>query len=119
MVRSEASEPQRPPKDSQKWLSFFVFMHCVYILYSPSLNRYYVGETAFLSGRLDQHNSGFYKNASTKSASDWELFLEIECVDRSQALKIERFIKQQKSRKFIERMKSEPKIIEDILLRFS
>ena len=93
-------------------------MHYVYILYSPSKDRYYVGETAFLSGRLEQHNEGFYKNAVTKIASDWELFLKIECADRSQALKIERFIKQQKSRKFIERLKSEPKIINDLLLRF-
>ncbi|WP_323758242.1 GIY-YIG nuclease family protein [Roseivirga sp.] len=93
-------------------------MHYVYILYSPSTDRYYIGETAFVSGRLEQHNGCFYKNASTKSASDWELFLEIECIDRSQALKIERFIKQQKSRKFIERLKSESKIINDLLLRF-
>ena len=67
-------------------------MHLVYILYSPTKDRYYVGETAFVSGRLEQHNSGFYKSAVTKIASDWEMFLKIECADRSQALKIERFI---------------------------
>jgi len=93
-------------------------MHFVYILYTPSKDRYYVGESAFVSGRLDQHNEGFYKGAATKLASDWELFLEIECSDRSQALKIEHFIKKQKSRKFIERLKLDPKIIKDILLRF-
>ncbi|WP_339607915.1 GIY-YIG nuclease family protein, partial [uncultured Roseivirga sp.] len=84
-----------PTKDSQKWLSFFVLMHFVYILYTPSKDHYYVGESAFVSGRLDQHNEGLYKGA-TKLASDWELFLEIECSDRSQALKIEHFIKKQK-----------------------
>ncbi|KYG72448.1 GIY-YIG nuclease family protein [Roseivirga echinicomitans] len=93
-------------------------MHYVYILYSPSTDRYYIGETAFVSGRLEQHNSGFYKNSVTKIASDWEMFLEIECIDRTQALRLERFIKQQKSRKFIERLKSEPKIVDDLLLRF-
>ncbi len=87
------SNPSAPTKDSQEWLSFFVLMHFVYILYTPSKDRYYVGESAFVSGRLDQHNEGFYKGAATKLASDWELFLEIECSDRSQALKIERFIK--------------------------
>ncbi|MGW8121428.1 GIY-YIG nuclease family protein [Roseivirga echinicomitans] len=93
-------------------------MHCVYILYSPSKDGYYVGETAFLSGRLEQHNAGFYKNAATKITSDWELFLAIECSGRIQALKVERFIKRQKSKQFIARLKSEPKIINDILLRF-
>ena len=93
-------------------------MHFVYIIYSISINRYYVGETAHLEGRIQQHNQGLYENASTKTASDWELFLSIECVRRTQALKLERFIKKQKSRKFIEKLKAQPQVVNSILNKF-
>jgi putative endonuclease len=94
-------------------------MHCVYILYSESKDRFYVGETAHLEGRLEQHNAGFYKSASTKVATDWINYLTIECQDRSHALKVESFIKRQKSRKFIQKLKMEPELANEILKRFS
>jgi putative endonuclease len=37
-------------------------MHFVYILYSPSKNKFYVGETSNLEERLNQHHNG--KNPS-------------------------------------------------------
>jgi putative endonuclease len=111
--------PQRPPEGSHYWLPFFMPMHYVYILYSESKDRFYVGETAHLEGRLEQHNTGFYKNASTKVATDWINYLTLECEDRSQALKVESFIKRQKSRKFIQKLKMEPELANEILKRFS
>jgi len=43
----------------------------VYILYSASLNRYYIGHTGQLDDRLFRHtNSG---SKSTKAATDWQL----------------------------------------------
>jgi putative endonuclease len=111
--------PQRPLQGSQYWLPFFIPMHYVYILYSESKDRFYVGETAHLEGRLEQHNAGFYKNASTKVAKDWINYLTIECEGRSHALKVESFIKKQKSRKFIQKLKLEPEITNEILKRFA
>ena len=109
--------PQRPQK-TVKFGCLFLFMHFVYILFSQSANRYYIGETAHLEGRVEQHNQGYYAKASTKIAKDWVLFLSITCTDRTHALKIERFIKKQKSRKFIEKLKAEPSVTLSIVDKF-
>ena len=93
-------------------------MHYVYILYSPSLSRFYVGETVNVSERLVQHNTGHYNRASTSLVSDWEVFLEISCRDRSMALQLERFIKKQKSSKFTRRLKEEPEVLKSVKKRF-
>jgi len=82
----------------------------VYIIYSASSNRYYVGQTEDYLRRLTQHNNGeFHK--STNSGRPWELkaVFEIEG-GRGQALKIESFIKKQKSRTLIEKL-IDPKFI--------
>ena len=72
----------------------------VYILFSPSLNRYYVGHTGQLDDRLFRHtNSG---SKSTKAAHDWQLVYSESYPSRSAAMKRESFIKKQKSRRFIE-----------------
>ncbi len=89
-------------------------MHYVYILYSKQINRYYIGETSDVEGRLGQHQSGFYKGAFTKQTNDWELYLTIELVTRIEALKIERYIKQRKSRKYIEILKRYPSRVEEL-----
>ena len=72
----------------------------VYILFSPSLNRYYVGHTGQLDDRLFRHtNSG---SKSTKAANDWQLVYSETYPSRADAMKRESFIKKQKSRRFIE-----------------
>jgi putative endonuclease len=93
--------------------------HNVYIIYSKSIDRFYVGETVDVAGRVGQHNSGFYKYASTKAVHDWELYFEIECADRNQALKLEKFIKQMKSRKFYVKLKEVPGLVQDLKDRFA
>ena len=89
-------------------------MHYCYILYSPKIDHYYVGESDNSESRLEEHNNGHYKGAFTIQTSDWKIYLQIPCKDRIEARKIERFIKKQKSRKFIEKLMENPKIIEDI-----
>jgi putative endonuclease len=90
-------------------------MHYCYIIFSQSLDRYYVGESKDVKVRLEQHNSGFFKAAFTKQARDWSLFIIIPCTDISIARKLEKLIKRRKSRKFIEHLKSHPEIIREIL----
>ena len=51
----------------------------------------------------------------TKITDDWELILVFKCTDRSEALYLESFIKRMKSKVFIEKIISNPKILEDIL----
>ena len=77
-------------------------MHFVYILYSKQADQFYIGESAFPEGRLQQHNTTRYSKASTKIADDWAIVLLIKYRSRHDALTIERYIKKMKSRKFIE-----------------
>ncbi|WP_421869235.1 GIY-YIG nuclease family protein [Marinoscillum sp.] len=78
-------------------------MHWCYIIFSKKRNRYYIGETSDVAKRISEHNTGYYKGAYTKSADDWTICLQLECLDRSHARKVETFIKRMKSRKFIEK----------------
>jgi putative endonuclease len=72
---------------------------CCYILYSPSLDKFYTGACqASLSERIAKHNSQFYgKDRFTAPADDRELFLRIDAVNYVHALRIERKIKAMKS----------------------
>lgn len=93
-------------------------MHTVYILYSNKLQRFYIGETADLEKRIEEHNSGFYKGAFTKVTDDWELFLEIPCENRITARKIEMHIKKMKSKKFIEDLVKYPELVSKLLSKY-
>jgi putative endonuclease len=46
-------------------------MYSVYILYSDSSNKYYIGYTENFENRLRRHNLGFVK--STKNGKPWKL----------------------------------------------
>jgi putative endonuclease len=46
-------------------------MFFVYLIYSKSFGKFYVGFTSNLEGRLAQHNAG--ENRSTKYQGPWEL----------------------------------------------
>jgi putative endonuclease len=73
----------------------------VYILYSEKCDKYYVGHSEFLSGRIDEHNSG--KGGRFSSAClPWILMYEEEFPTRSDAMKREKEIKNKKSRRYIE-----------------
>ncbi|HRP32150.1 MAG TPA: GIY-YIG nuclease family protein [Agriterribacter sp.] len=79
-------------------------MHDVYILYSRSFDKYYTGETVDVLIRLEQHNSSFYGKSSTSYIKDWELVLRLVVENRSEALKVERYIKSMKSKAFIRKL---------------
>jgi putative endonuclease len=77
-------------------------VYTVYILYSASRDRYYIGQTEDLGRRLDEHNSGYSK--STKSGIPWDLVFTCEFQDRCEAVRYEHVLKQMKSRRHIERL---------------
>lgn len=79
-------------------------MHTVYILYSSCYNKYYVGETADINKRLEEHNSKAFLKSSTTFADDWRVVLSFLVTDRVAARKVERYIKDMKSKKFIEQL---------------
>ncbi len=78
--------------------------HWVYILYSRTADRFYVGETANIEVRLEQHRTHRYRGSYTSIAKDWELCVSLDCRDRTHALAVEWYIKRQKRRGFIERL---------------
>lgn len=72
----------------------------VYIIYSPKLDRYYIGYTTDMTKRINEHNSGV--STFTAKATDWILKWSRGFGSRELAMKEERIIKAKKSRKYIE-----------------
>ena len=75
----------------------------VYILYSSSLDKFYVGVSKDPEKRLLFHNAGKAgPRAFTKRATDWGIKWLMSCENKEIAIKVERKIKNRKSRKYIE-----------------
>jgi len=77
----------------------------VYILFSDSLNRYYIGSTKDIVRRIEAHlwnHKGF-----TSKAKDWQLRYQEVFETKIEALTREKHIKRWKSRKMIEKLISD------------
>ncbi|WP_354506001.1 GIY-YIG nuclease family protein [Moheibacter stercoris] len=72
----------------------------VYILYSKSLDKYYVGQTQDLTKRMEDHLNS--RSPYTKSSKDWKLVYQEEFSSRKKSLSREREIKSNESRKYME-----------------
>lgn len=78
-------------------------MACTYILYSPTLDRYYIGHTdSSVEERLQKHLSNH--DGFTSKAKDWQIVFSKEFEDKSAAFAFERKIKNWKSRAAIEKL---------------
>jgi putative endonuclease len=76
-------------------------MAFTYILYSKTLDKYYIGSTeGTLEARLKKHLSNH--NGFTGKSKDWILVYHEEYEDKQDALKREMQIKSWKSRKLFE-----------------
>ena len=84
--------------ENRKLYSIMAFV--VYILYSRSLDEYYVGHSGDIEDRIFRHTNS--SSRSTKKASDWKLMYTETFESRAEASKREREIKKKKSRKYIE-----------------
>ena len=86
---------------------FFVFeMYYIYILYSDRSDKYYVGYTKDVQQRLKQHNES-ERTTFTSKHRPWVLAAAFKVGEsESEAIRIERFIKKQKSRGLLQRMVS-------------
>ena len=72
----------------------------VYILFSDTRSKYYVGQTADIDKRLKRHNEGLVP--STRGGIPWKLVLQIEVLSRSEAVVLERRIKKRGAKRFID-----------------
>ena len=83
----------------------------VYIIYSHSIDQFYVGQTSDLEKRLQEHNSAYYQNSFSSRANDWSLFFSVDCDSRELALKIEHHIKAMRKREYYFNLKKYPEIV--------
>lgn len=91
-----------------------------YILFSKTLDRFYVGSTELLPAqRLAYHLDKIYgEKKYTAKVKDWVVYFSIECESKSQALKIEKHIKNMKSRTYIQNIAKFPDISTNLLKIF-
>ena len=75
-------------------------MHYFYILYSASLDKYYLGHTSDLFDRIQKHNT--IHKGFTGKANDWKLVYSETYPNKSEAYQRERQIKNWKNRTRIE-----------------
>jgi putative endonuclease len=104
--RVTGSNPVAPTDNHRLLDGFFMPVFYIYILYSERLNKFYVGSTNDLTRRLDDHNRG--KTSFTKTGMPWALRYAESFGTRQEAVKRELEIKRNKSRKYIEKLISEP-----------
>ncbi len=73
----------------------------VYILYAEKNDKFYVGQSHDYIKRLKHHNSD-NKNTFTSKYRPWKLVAVFEAGnDRGQAMKLEQYIKKQKSKNLL------------------
>jgi putative endonuclease len=77
-------------------------MATVYILQSIKDGRFYVGITVSMENRPNRHNRGLVR--STKAFVPWKVVFQKEYNDMQDASRTEKFIKRQKSRRYIEEL---------------
>ena len=83
-------------------------MFYLYILYSNNSDKYYIGLTTDVTKRLQEHNNPSENKKYTAKHLPWEVKVFFECSDsRGDGLMVERFIKNQKSRVFLEKLITE------------
>ncbi|RIV21265.1 GIY-YIG nuclease family protein [Fibrisoma montanum] len=66
-------------------------MHTVYIIYSPSTDQYFIGQTKDLKISLWQHNAKTV--AATAEGKPWELKFTRQFATRNEALSLEMKLK--------------------------
>jgi putative endonuclease len=93
-------------------------MATFYILYSKSIDRYYIGSCLDLQKRISEHNSGKHTGSFTKRANDWEKYFIIENLEYQMSRKIESYVKSLKSRKYIENLKKYEELQLSLIKRF-
>ncbi|MEM5563485.1 GIY-YIG nuclease family protein [Psychroserpens sp. AS72] len=91
--------------------------HCVYILSSKKINRFYIGYSSNLNLRLLFHENP-ERRKYTYNADDWFLYYKIDCKTKTQGLAIEAHIKRVKSKIYIQNLLKYPEITLKLLLKY-
>ncbi len=89
-------------------LFFWLIVYYFYILFSQSLNRYYIGHSHNVYERLKKHNTNH--KGFTGKTMDWKIVYTEIFNSKSEAYARERQVKNWKSRKAIEKLISKQNI---------
>jgi putative endonuclease len=79
----------------------------VYILYNNIHDKYYIGQTNNINSRLTEHNSGLSKYTARYNGF-WKLIYQENFGNRSEAMRREKFLKQQKNKNFYKKISNIP-----------
>ena len=84
----------------------------VYILQSLTSGRYYCGYSKNVTRRLDQHNNPQYKLTRTTKVwkGPWQLVWKRECLDRADAIILEKRIKKRGIQRYLEAQLAESRV---------
>ncbi|MFC4393873.1 MULTISPECIES: GIY-YIG nuclease family protein [Flavobacterium] len=75
-------------------------MFFVYILYSTTKEKFYIGQTNDIEDRLRRHNSG--QSLSTKNGIPWKIIYTIQLDSRSEAVTLESKIKKRGAKRYLQ-----------------
>ena len=90
-------------------------MYVVYIIYSGSLKKFYIGQTNNFKIRLAKHNNGLVK--STKNGKPWQVVRLEYFNTRSEAIRRERQIKSYKSGNGFKKLINQPWVGTEVVKR--
>ncbi|MBL0337530.1 MAG: GIY-YIG nuclease family protein [Chitinophagaceae bacterium] len=80
-------------------------MFYIYILFSRAFDKFYIGYTRDYRQRLIQHNTQDFHHTFTSKYRPWELAAVFEAgTHEGEVMKLEKFIKKQKSRRLLEQL---------------
>ena len=96
--RVGGSTPSSPTEASK--MRLLHFMYFVYIIYSEKLDKYYLGSTDNIEGRIRRHNQG--NKAFTSKGKPWVLVYKEEFDIKTEAIKREFQLKKWKNRERLE-----------------
>lgn len=91
-------------------------MYFVYIIYSPTADKYFAGDTNDVPERLKLHNSFKKLKSITKAPADWQVKLIYKCSSKKEAASLASVIQKKKSRNFTEEVIANPHLLNDLLI---
>ncbi len=74
-------------------------MYWTYVIYSPSHDIFYIGQTNNLQDRLLRHNQN--RNKYTKGKGPWQLFFSKAFDTRAEAVQLEQKLKRYKNKDYL------------------
>jgi len=68
-------------------------------IYSSVIDKFYTGQTEDIQRRLEEHNRG--KTSFSAQGMPWTLVYSKDCSSRSEAIKLQKFIKKRGAARFL------------------